>query len=170
MAQSNLRVVKDGDMDKQKALEIEAWADKNVGPAVRLLCYSVLLEHRDTLTPMFCHEGPWYGKFIMSKAFPKVREALITMLPINSDSVAAARATLKTVADRFESEYKQDQTMLESGFSRADMAMASLWAPMFTESKYGITWPETIPREIQEFSKEFAAMKVWVDWVYEKYR
>lgn len=160
----------ESEQDKQKAIEIEAWADREVGPAVRLLCYSVLLEHRDTLIPMFCHEGPWYGKLIMPKVFPKVREALIKMLPINSGSVAAARATLKTVADRFEAEYKQNQTMLESGFSRADLAMAALWAPMFIEGKYGITWPETIPSEIQEFGEEFSAMKVWVDWIYEKYR
>ena len=33
--------------DREHALEIEAWADKDIGPAVRLLVYSVLIQHDD---------------------------------------------------------------------------------------------------------------------------
>jgi len=153
-----------------KAMEIEAWADKDVGPAVRLLCYAILLERPDLLVPMFTYQGPWYGGFVAQRIFPKVRDALIKRLPITEESIAASKKNLHTVVETFTANYADDAFMVGKSLSRADVAMASLWAPLFRMGKYGVEWPDSVPVELQQLEEEFAAMKNWVQWVYTHHR
>lgn len=156
--------------DAKKAKEWEAWADAEIGPAVRMLAYSTLLSRADILIPVMAQDGPWYKNLYMNKAFPKIKHALEQGLNITEERVLEAKATLHAAINHIQSAQPENEPLLSSGFSRADIAVASLLAPLFTPSKFGVLWPETMPLEFQRISEEFNSIRPWVESMYQRYR
>ncbi len=155
---------------KEEALDWEKYVDQNVGPAVRIVAYSELLKRPDLLLPMFAHEGPWYTGFVLKKAFPRIRSALRKFLPVNEESVAKSFSQLTAAKEKLMPVLRDSEFLVGDTFSRADLAVAALWAPLFSPGKYGVPWPDTMPLELQNIEKQFEELKPWVESVYAKYR
>jgi len=158
------------EQEAAQAMEWERWADAEIGSAVRVLAYSILLDRPDILKPFMIQDCAWYGRFYIDKAFPKVQSVLRQRYAINEQNIASSKAVLKAASEKQLSAQPDLATLLPSGFSRADIALASLWAPLFRIGKYGIQWPETMPPEYEAFSTEFADIKAWVEYIYGRYR
>ncbi len=154
----------------KEAQSWEAWADEEIGPAVRILVYSVLLDRPDVLLPMFAQDGPWYSRWVMPKAFPKIKSALTKLLPVNADSVAKAQTQLDAAVAKVVAALDSGEFLVGDQFSRADLSVAALLAPLYRPARYGIFWPESIPLPLQEYTERYAALEPWVMSMYQRFR
>ncbi len=155
---------------KRKAREWEEFADKNLGPQVRLVVYHIMLDYPDLLIPFFTQDGPWYGAFLMKKMFPKLRDKMRNLMKINEQTAAKSNEQLVKVVDDLANHYANHEFMIGNEFSRADLTAAALLAPIVMPDKYGVAWPVEIPQRMQEFISQFDGKLDWVNRLYDSYR
>lgn len=156
----------ENEAEKTAAIKWEAWADSTIGAPVRILIYAALLDRPDILKPIFAKDGPWYKNLYLNKAYPKIRGALEKYLPVNEESIKSSIATLRTAVEDFTSHIEDRRFVVGDSLTRADIAVASLWAPVFWPSGYGVEWPDSMPIELQRFQEQFPEMKQWIDVIY----
>ncbi|MFT7560443.1 MAG: glutathione S-transferase [Flavobacteriales bacterium] len=153
-----------------RSLKWEAMADEKVGPSVRKIIYSVLLDHPNIVIPLFIYEGPFYSNFVLKRSFPKIQEALRRGLPITDESVSETVAELKAVISEMRNNMDSEHYIVGDKFSRADLAFASLLAPLFRPGKYGGESPSYYPEKLENIIAEFDEVKPWVMEIYSRHR
>lgn len=153
-----------------KALEWEAFVDKEIGQNIRTFFYHTLLEHPNILIPIFTYKGPWYGKILMKFFFPTLRIKMIKLMRINDETAAQAKINLKLAIDKINKHLSEHKYLAGSKFSRADLAAASLLAPLVQPDKYGLPWPSPLPASLQETIDEWQPDVVWVKEIYKEFR
>ena len=152
---------------KQEALEWERYADEHIGDHVRRVCYHTLLEYPDIVIPFFTDNGPWYGKFVLKRIYPTLHQRMRKLMNINAESAQQSRQKLDQATDKVFSHLQGKEFMVGNQFTRADLAVASLLAPLCMPSKYGLNWPERYPEELNELVASYADKLRWVTEMYE---
>lgn len=155
---------------KNQALEWEKYADDELGIHVRLYCYHFLLEHPKIVVPFLAHNGPWYGKFLLSRMFPKLKIRMRQLMNINEESAQTSKEHIETAINKLYNHYQEHKFLVGEQFSRADLTAASMLAPLCRADGYGLDWPEHYPRELEEFIKQFGEKIYWVNKIYEEFR
>jgi len=157
-------------INKKEQLECEAFADKEIGPSVQVFFYHTLLKHPDLLIPVFTYQGPWYGKYLMKIIFPKLSKKMRGMMRINKKSAERARLKLKNAIDKINDHLHDNTYLVGNSFTRADLAVASLLAPLVQADKYGMPWPSPLPEPLQSTIDAWQVDLVWVKKMYVEYR
>jgi len=152
------------------ALEWEAFVDKEVGVNLRTFFYHTLLEHPEILIPIFTYKGPWYGKILMKFFFPTLRIKMIKLMRINDETAAQAKIKLKLAIDKINKHLSEHKYLAGNEFSRADLAAASLLAPLVQPDKYGLPWPSPLPAALEDTLNEWTTELDWVRHMYAEYR
>ncbi len=155
---------------KQEALAWEKYVDTEIGIHVRRCCYQVLLDYPDIVIPFLAHNGPWYGKPLLTIMFPRLRKKMRAMMNINEDSARKSREHLEAAIDRVYGQLQKRPFLVGDEFTRADLAAASLLAPLCKPEKYGLNWPVRFPDQLEALIDEFRGRMAWVHKVYESYR
>lgn len=155
---------------KDEALEWEQFVDSEIGVHVRLCCYHILLERPDIVIPFFAHNGPWYGKLYLKRVFPKLERTMRKYMNINQESSQLSRQKLEVAIDRLHNHLQHNAFLVGDQFSRADLAAASLLAPLCRPQKYGLIWPDQLPQQYLDLVEGFRPKINWVDEIYEKFR
>ncbi|RDH86061.1 MAG: glutathione S-transferase [endosymbiont of Galathealinum brachiosum] len=158
------------DETRVKALEWEAFVDKEVGPNLRTFFYHSLLDHPKLLIPIFTYKGPWYGKILMKFFFPALRLKMIKLMRINDETALQAKLDLKLAIDKLNLHLSEHKFLAGDTFSRADLAAASLLAPLVQPDKYGLPWPSPLPAALQTTIDEWSGELEWVKQLYIEYR
>lgn len=157
------------ELEKQ-ALEWEKYVDEQVGPHVRLYCYYYILDRPDITLPLLTHGQPWYKKLMFRLFYPKVREVMRKYLNINDRTAAISLKKLQRAIDKLHSHLEQNPFLAGNKFSRADLAGASMLAPICKSGKYGLDWPDNFPDEMEKVINTFRHKLRWVDRLYRDYR
>jgi len=152
------------------ALKWEAYVDKEVGPNIRIFFYHSLLEHPDLLIPIFTYKGPWYGKLLMKFFFPTLRLKMRKLMRINDATAEQARIDLKLAIDKINQHLSEHKYLAGKEFSRADLAAASLLAPLVQPDEYGLPWPSPLPKELENTIIEWSSELDWVRHMYDQHR
>lgn len=155
---------------KQQALQWEAFVDENIGPHIRLYCYHFLLDQPDIVVPLLTHGQPWHKRWVFRLIFPKVREKMRQFMRINERTADISLKKLKRAIDKLATELETRSFLACDQFTRADLAAASLLAPLRTPKKYGVVWPERLPEDLQKTTDLLEDKINWVDNIYETYR
>ncbi|MEE9356717.1 MAG: glutathione S-transferase family protein [Methylococcaceae bacterium] len=155
---------------KDNALEWEKYIDNEVGIHVRRCCYHILLEHPDIVIKFFVHQGPWYGKPLLRILFPKLKTKMRGLMNINEKTAETSKQHLSIAIDKIYKHLQEHSFFVGDQFSRADLAAASLIAPLRMQEKYGLNWPKNIPEQLEELIDEFNEKTKWVDELYKNYR
>lgn len=155
---------------KQEALDWEKFADEEIGIPVRLICYNTLLDHPAVLIPLFTENGPWYGRFVLKAIFPKLQATMRRMMNINAETVQAAHTRLDIAVDKIHVRLQEHPFLVGGSFSRADLAVASLLAPLCRPKGYGLTWPQPYPEPLESTIKAYSEKLAWVNNLYTHYR
>ncbi len=154
----------------QEALDWETYADANIGMQIRLVCYDVLLDHPNLLIPMFTQGGPWYGKPLMKWQYPMVSRNIRKYMGITEASVTEASLRMCGALEAIEVHRGGRALMVGKHFSRADLSIAALLAPLFRPAGYGLQWPAHYPPELQTTVDRLATQLAWPAEIYRKYR
>ncbi|MCW8956601.1 MAG: glutathione S-transferase [Gammaproteobacteria bacterium] len=155
---------------RHEALKWEAYIDSEIGVHLRLCCYHILLDHPEILVPFFTHNGPWYGKFLITRMFPKLRVRMLNLLKINDQSAQASREKLSKAVDKLFEHFQEKPFLVGNSFTRADLTAASLLAPLYMPDKYGLSLPDPLPVKLQALVDEFREKTQWVPEMYRQFR
>ncbi|MGD8592497.1 MAG: glutathione S-transferase family protein [Gammaproteobacteria bacterium] len=155
---------------KQQVLDWETFADENIGPHTRLYCYHFLLDNPDIVVPLLSHGQPWHKRWVFRIIFPKVRVKLRKFMHINDRTAEISLKKLKRAIDKLAAELATKPFLSGDQFTRADLAAASLLAPLCTPEKYGVNWPEKLPKDLQQTIDSFKDKLDWINTLYQIYR
>ncbi|OQK18423.1 glutathione S-transferase [Methyloprofundus sedimenti] len=155
---------------KEQALKWERYVDKEIGPHIRRSFYHILLQHPDVVIPFFTHNGPWYGKLILRRIFPKLKNRMQSLMNINELSARESQQKMAVAIERLHQHYLQHDFLVGNQFTRADLAAASLLAPFCMPEKYGLDWPERLPLELEDLIRQFQQKTDWVNDMYAQFR
>jgi glutathione S-transferase len=151
----------------QQAIEWERFADECIGPHVRRIMYHELLNHPNIVIPLFSHQGPWYSGLYFKLAYPKLSQIMRKLMKINDKNVRKSKEILHDSLSKLNQHLfinLSDKTidpcltknyLVGGRFSRADLSVSALLAPLFSPKEYGLNWPKTFPPEIQSLIKTF---------------
>lgn len=159
----------DGGLQKE-ALEWEQYVDNEIGIHIRRCFYHILLEHPEILIPLFAHNGPWYGKLLLKRIFPKMRVKMLKIFNINDQSVQKSNERLAAAIDKLYAHYQENKFLVANTFTRADLSAASLLAPLYMPDQYGLSLPDPLPVELQALIDGFRDKTQWVHDMYRGYR
>jgi len=154
----------------REAMEWEAVADEEIGPHVRRICYHQLLEYPDIVVPLLSYGGPWYGRFLLRLIFPKLKDRMRQGMRINDAEVELSRETLDATLEKVRRRLSGREFLVGDEFSRADLAVAALLAPLRMPAKYGLPWPQTLPDSVARVIDTYAGRLTWVDGLYANHR
>ncbi|RVU86338.1 glutathione S-transferase family protein [Leucothrix sargassi] len=156
--------------ERELAAAWESFADREIGPAVRLLSYHTLLDHPDLTIPLLTTGGPWYGRWAMKAAYPKIAETMRDMLNITPQTVIESENKISTALDNLNQTLGDKEFLVGDTFTRADIAVASLLAPLIMPSQYGVEWPETVPEPLAKQLANYHDRLAWVEHMYDNFR
>ncbi len=155
---------------KAQASEWEQFADKELGPDVRRLCYNTLLDHPDITIPFFTTGGPWYSKLLLKFMFPNMSNKMRELMKLDKDNIAEIEDRLSKALEKIQSQTKNNAYLVGDSFTRADLTIASLLAPLFRPNKYGLSWPQEYPEPLKSSIKLFGDKLDWADQIYRSNR
>jgi glutathione S-transferase len=159
----------DTSMEKE-ITEWERYVDKEVGVHLRRYFYSILLDHPKVVIPFFTHNGPWYGRPFMQLAFPALRKKMLTSMDISKQTAMVSLNHLDQAINRLADHMRDREFMVGNSFSRADLAAASLLAPLCSPAGYGLDWPDSFPEGIEKVMARYKDKVSWVSDLYRNYR
>jgi len=154
---------------RQEALEWEHFADREIGPWVRRVCYHTLLEHPALVIPFFTLNGPWYGPWVLRPLFPSLSKKMRKLMNINAASTQEGQARITQALDKVH-ERQGNRYLVGEQFSRADLAVASLLAPLCRPAGYGLDWPSAYPEPLAGFVASLSEKLAWVNRLYAEHR
>lgn len=155
---------------KKEAMQWEIFADEEIGSDVRRICYHTLLNHPDIITPYFTDGGPWYGNLYMKITFPKLSQTMRNLMKLDDATVIQINQRLTQSIEKAYTHIKDREFFVGDSFIRADLAMASLLAPLFRAKNYGIEWPEKYPEPLHSSIEGYENKLDWVHRIYSQYR
>ncbi|MGB1309896.1 MAG: glutathione binding-like protein, partial [Leucothrix sp.] len=141
-----------------------------IGPQVRLLSYHTLLDHRNIILPMMTQDCPWYSSVMMKAGYPKMASAMRHLMKINVESAEEAKQKISTALDNLTETLGDREFLVGESFTRADLSVAALLAPLLMPQGYGVDWPEKVPEPLAGQIKSFQGRLGWVGHIYDNFR
>lgn len=155
---------------RNQVLEWERYCDSEIGPHVRRLCYDTLLRHPRQVIPLLAHDGPFWGRPVLRLVFPRLRRTMRRFMAIREPEVTRSREALELALDELNSSLEGRDYLVGGHFTRADLAAASLLAPLFMPAGYGLDWPQSVPSPLRGWVDNHQQQLVWARQMYEHHR
>lgn len=129
--------------DLEEVRRLEDYFDDIFGPATRLWCYCQLFRHKKIVMKYNCYRVPMYQKILMPIVFPCLVAIGKRVLTINEqsyqESITLIDETLEMVSDIISD---GREFLVGNKLSAADIAFASMIAPLIMPNGYGIPIPD----------------------------
>jgi glutathione S-transferase len=161
----------------EEAKTWENFADEHIGPHTRRIIYHDLLNYPDLVIPLFAHQGPWYSKLYFKLSYPKLAQIMRKAMKINEKQVEASKLALQAALDKINHALndKQDPEggpvyLTGDRFSRAELSISALLAPLFQADKYGLNWPASWPTELHSLLASYQPQIIHARRWYEMHR
>lgn len=155
---------------RDEALAWEAFADEEIGIAIRKVSYHILLAHPEILVPLFTRNAPWYGRLYMKAMFPSLVLRMRENMGINARTAAAAQRQLANAVDTVHARLQERPFLAGDSFTRADLATAALLAPLCKRPEYGVVWPARFPEPLEALAAQYADKLAFVHRLYDGFR
>jgi glutathione S-transferase len=159
--------------ERRRAVELEEWFDRKLGPSLRAMIVHEQFVHDPQLTaPLFTvgmGQGSRRALQVVSPAFRRLYR-----LRYRIDAASAARAREKTFAalDRIERELQPSGYLAGDEFSVADLTAAALFYPLVQPAEFPYPWPRPLPVWLEEYRAAFAGRVAfqWLTRMYSRHR
>ena len=132
----------EGDPERQRALELEEHFDEQVGPDSRRLAIGHISTHGALFLSTFTPDMGEPRRTIAKALFPAVRRKLRSDFKIDGETVAGAFAKIREAGELVRSEASPDGYLVGGRFTVADLALASLLAPITCPPEFPYPQPQ----------------------------
>ena len=143
--------------ERQRAIELERWLDRELGEPVRRVFYYHALNNPDLLIPLFNQGGPWWGRLFCRVGFRTIANRMRQMYAITAQNAALDKDRVTAAYGRIDALLENRHYLVGDRFSRADLTLAALAAPTWRPPEHSTHWPpdELYPDEITTFRARF---------------
>ena len=160
--------------DVEEVVQIEQRLDATLGVQVRRLFYSeALVSYPKSIHAIFAHGLPLMDKLKLRLAWPKVRSIMIQRMDLGADQFEDALQQVETELDWLDSLLGAGNDYLYGNkFSRADIAAASLLAPIASPANHPAAELISLPPQLAALARDWQARPFfqWIDAMYSKHR
>ncbi len=156
---------------KARALEIERYFDREVGPDMRRFAWQQMIHDADAVQDSLVPHAPPAQQRALRFVFPVVRPIMKRDYAISAEAAEFARAGLRAAVTRIEDELDGGDYLVGDAFSVADLAAASLLTPLICPA--GREYPPVrVVEGVQELREELEARRggQWVHEMYARHR
>ena len=156
---------------RRRALDLEESFDEELGPHLRRAFYHELLQHRETVVPLFTHGQPVAARTLLRAGFPMLRAGMRRRFQITAETAASSRAKVVAAMDRLEREISPSGFLVGDSFTVADLTAAALFYCVArpAEFPYPIVADDDLPDSWRQFADSLAQRRGG-QWVAEMYR
>ena len=148
----------------------EQYIDDEIGVHVRRICYHTLLDYPALTTKFLTHNCQWYAPFLIKLIFPKLQAKMRHLMKINDETTIISIEKFEHAMQKINQHLSNNQYLVGNKFSRADLTLAALLAPLFKPDGYGLEWPEIYPEPLQSFVDSHSSELIAAQKLYERYR
>ena len=143
--------------ERQRAIELERWLDREFGEPVRRVFYFHALNHPGLLIPLLSQGGPWWGRLFCHVGFRMIANRMRQMYAITAENAALDKDRVTAAYGRLDALLENRRYLVGDRFSRADLTLAALAAPMWRPPEHSTHWPpdQLYPDEITAFRARF---------------
>ncbi len=153
---------------RKEAIELEKYCDFEIGPHLRRYFYNTLLDRPKEVVPLLLQSGPWYGPCLYKIIFPKIRSFMRQSMRINPESAERSKKRLTDAMDNLSQKLIGKKFLIGNKFSRADVAAASLLAPLCRPINHPFKWIGQLPEPLESFHEAHKNDPIF-KWVLEIY-
>lgn len=155
--------------DRQRALELAAHFDRELGPQLRGALFDSLIPDRKLLLRTTTQGlGPG-SRAAMTATYPFSRSVIRRQLVDSVGGREESRRGTLAALDRLETELDGGDYLAGGSFSVADLTAAALFAPLVAPPEFAYEMPERWPPDWEAFREPLAGRRGW-RWVEQMYR
>ena len=137
--------------DRRRALELEDFFDRQLGPWVRLRLAHALFLHDPELAPAVFTVGmPAGSRRALAVVAPVFRRLYRLRYGIDAERAEVGRAKILAALDRIERELRPSGYLVGDGFGVADLTAAALFYPLVQPALFPYPWPRPLPASLEE--------------------
>lgn len=159
---------------RRQALEDQARFDAQLGPAVRTVVFGAMLPTIGYAAQIFGREHSGLKKTLYRAMLPMLKGLIAKGNSADTpEKIAAAEQVLQAFLSEFDERLGNGQEYLVGDrFSVADLAAASLLAPIVSLSHPDMVRPPPVPEAMQRLVANFSARRAtqWAHTIYERHR
>ncbi|KEF30794.1 MAG: glutathione S-transferase family protein [Gammaproteobacteria bacterium] len=157
---------------REQAIAWEKRLDDELGPAVRCYSYHHFLQRPKAVVPLLTAGTPFYNRFLVSLAFSRVNEVMRKWMKINDKTAETSRETMESLLTELTDLYGKQPFLAGNQFSRADLAAAALFAPLFQPDAYPVPWPKDrqIPKDVKAWLERWNPRLQTIAEIYNQHR
>lgn len=154
----------------QDAQQWERYADQELGVDVRRYCYHTLLDHPKLSIPLLCSGNRWWTPYFLRAIYPKLNKIMRKTMQIDEPRTAQSLQQIEAALVKINQQLEGRQFLAGDQFTRADLSVAAMLAPLFMPEKYGVVWPKTMPEPVLSMVLRNAELLAWAKSIYADYR
>jgi glutathione S-transferase len=156
--------------ERRRALELEDFFDKELGPSVRvMLVHAQFVQNPDLTAALFTVGMGRGSRRTLRILSPVVRPLYRFRYKIDAASAEVAREKTMAALDRIERELQPSGYLVGDGFSVADLTAAALLYPFVQPPEFPYPWPRPLPAWLGEYRASLAGRAAF-QWLEEMYR
>jgi len=111
--------------ERQRAIELERWLDREFGEPVRRVFYFHALNHPGLLIPLLSQGGPWWGRLFCRVGFRMIANRMRQMYAITTENAALDKDRVTAAYGRLDAPLENRRYLVGDRFSRADLTLAA---------------------------------------------
>lgn len=158
--------------DQQKALELCALFDKEIGPHIRRVAYFYALSNKAFTQELLSLEQPFVNRKVLAASLPVITRVMQKGMGIDEKGFGKSQARLEAVLAKLDAMIPQSGYLVGGRFSIADLTAAALLAPMVQPANSFYALPTQAPESFTAFLERYRHRPFfdWVDQLYRKHR
>jgi glutathione S-transferase len=161
-----------GEAERRRALELEDFFDRELGPAIRSAAFHAILPYRSITVPLTT-QGLGAGvRFSYNASYPLLKRAVARAVDAREEDAEPARRRTVAALDRLEAELDGREYLVGDRFSVADLTAAALFFPLVWPPEFPYEGPTRIPAEWEAFVAPLADRTgfLWVEEMFRRHR
>jgi glutathione S-transferase len=157
--------------ERQRALELEDFFDREAGPHVRRAIFHEILADADYCCALFSHDASPLARRSYRTLFPAIRVVMKLDMGIDAERAALSRDRASAALERLEREVGPSGYLVGDRFTVADLTAAALFSPLVQPPEFPYPWPQP-PEAALRLRAAFAERPGfrWVEETYRKHR
>jgi glutathione S-transferase len=146
--------------DAEQRRAAEQWErelDGSLGAASRRVFYHHTLDRPDFLVAEYCRGAPFWARTVYPFMFPRVARVVRAKYGVEPGRVERDLEGMRAMFARLDRELAERPFLVGDRFTRADLTLASLIAPLIRPSGHPIEWADerSYPRSYVEATRPF---------------
>ncbi|MCI0652931.1 MAG: hypothetical protein L0Y39_00420 [Methylococcaceae bacterium] len=138
----------------EESAAMESFLDETIATLLRSIAYNILLKDRKILISFWGLDGPFYSKAWLTLTVPYLARLIKQMYKTDSVYIGDHKDRFNAEMDRLDRVCESKPFLVGNRFSRCDLTMAAILAPLNFPKEHPYPNPVPYPDEFQIFCGE----------------